>query len=253
MDRSDPRRKVLLREAYELIRLHDEKDFVNYLNKTFETSLPIRSNWECAFEVCFYRDIGTLRGAHQYSRKRTFDLCLLSEEAIVILEAKADQEFDDPKQLKSFVDDIWKVKKLTGVPMVVLVGLASSRYIIPGYVKKVFHGRILTWKRLVTQYSSDRILLRADEVYDPDKPRSWEKKRWGENQRNRVGSCIQSGKRFFVGRRGGINGVRLTNDIATGEWKSHRYETNPVAKTCPNDSWFSLEDFYKRISELSSE
>src|SRR5438046_1156373 len=65
------------------------------------TDEDLNGEWELAYEVCFYRDVcWYLYDEHkisfsqaEYSPKRTFDLCLFSEEKILIIEAKVQQPF----------------------------------------------------------------------------------------------------------------------------------------------------------------
>ena len=69
---------------------------LSYINDRTGIALPRDVEWELAFEVCFYRDLRHLEKnkGELHSPKRTFDLCLFSEGAIVILEAKAQQDFE---------------------------------------------------------------------------------------------------------------------------------------------------------------
>ena len=71
--------------------------FLSYLNARHDAGLVVDANWELAYEVCFYRDLWQSRGKKRrpFSKKRTFDLCLFSDETIVVIEAKAQQKFDD--------------------------------------------------------------------------------------------------------------------------------------------------------------
>jgi hypothetical protein len=106
--------------------------------------------WEIGYEVCFYRDmiyhikektigeINQIRKMHEkclLPHKRTFDLCLFSDDHIVIIEAKVQQgleskqceEFkDDEKYLKELFEEInseWEDLNL------VFIVLASSKYL----------------------------------------------------------------------------------------------------------------------------
>ena len=58
-------------------------------------------DWDLGYEVCFYRDLSwpCQKTAHQdgYAAKRTFDLCLFGEKAIIIIEAKVFQRFEADK------------------------------------------------------------------------------------------------------------------------------------------------------------
>jgi hypothetical protein len=78
-----------------------ELEFVKWLNENHKMKLPTESEWEIGYEVCLYRDyFKQLRDETickdnvDYPPKRTFDLCLFSEENIVIIEAKVQQRFD---------------------------------------------------------------------------------------------------------------------------------------------------------------
>lgn len=128
--------------------------------------------WRPAFEVCFYRDLLHSRRKdnpgysfeHSYSPKRTFDLVFFSENAILILEAKAQQGFKG-SQLKDFCEDRKSVQCLTGVSDVWIYGLASSRYIPRRKTIESFEGPLLTWHDLAKAYDGDEVLRRADCIY----------------------------------------------------------------------------------------
>ena len=81
---------------YNLILKRGIPEFLSFINNTYKTDLTESCYWEIGYEVCFYRDLWHLHGrkTELYSPKRTFDLCLFSEKTIVIIEAKADQQFD---------------------------------------------------------------------------------------------------------------------------------------------------------------
>ncbi len=111
---------------------NSEKNFVVWLKDTTDLRLDADADWEVGYEVCFYRDVlrhraEQVRGSG-YSEKRTFDLCLFSEDTIVIIEAKVQQPFN-----RSQVDDIRRdgvdIPRLVGESIRVLpVVLASSQY-----------------------------------------------------------------------------------------------------------------------------
>jgi len=140
--------------------------FVEWLNKHCELELSLRRGWEIGFEVCFYRDLQAavrMEGLEEnYSPKRTFDLCLFSEDAIVIIEAKVHERFDS-EQVGELIEDKRRVGQIIGLasrqllgtgkaPNVLAIALASSKYftnvdkygrgVVP--MKEAFEGRI-TW------------------------------------------------------------------------------------------------------------
>ncbi|MHC4660617.1 MAG: hypothetical protein ACYS8W_02900 [Planctomycetota bacterium] len=219
--------------------------FVNYLNRTRNLDFNEGSDWEIAYEVCLYRDIWHYRGkkGRPFSPKRTFDLCLLSDDEIVIIEAKAQQNFDQ-NQLGHFKKDCEAVKAETEVGRVDLLGLASSKCRITSSVSDCFDAPILTWLELARLYNNDPILLRADSIYESS---GWE----SSGKHNEGGymtgvelmAAFENGERFYVGRGGGLKGGRLENDVKSGGWKTQKYETNRTADAPPGSNWFSLGDF----------
>ena len=102
-----------------------EKEFVKWLCENLkskdELKLEDKKNWEVSYEVCFYRDFikanrETIKAYNKknetnYPPKRTFDLCLFSEDEIVIIEAKVQQGFS-LKQIDEIIDDRGLVKDL---------------------------------------------------------------------------------------------------------------------------------------------
>lgn len=142
----------------------DARRFVQFLNG--EAQRPIQGeNWNPAYEVCFYRDIGKPK----FSRKRTFDLALFSDDAIILIEAKAHQPFKR-KQLKRLDGDRKKVAECTGVSeeRIFLVGLVSSKY-SPGTETQIHFDLMTTWRDLASRFAdndrSKRIFSRTDEIY----------------------------------------------------------------------------------------
>src|SRR5689334_19023875 len=94
--------------------------------------------WESAFEVCFYRDVvfnlgynGVRKiGATKFKNvaKRTFDLCLFSENHIIILEAKSQGGFNTT-QTTSFTNDVLLIRELIpDTTNVTLLGITASNY-----------------------------------------------------------------------------------------------------------------------------
>lgn len=239
--------RFFCQHLFSLIRRDGPAKFLAYVNREAGTSLPLDVDWEPAYEACFYRDLRHLRGKSDplYSPKRTFDLCLFSEHAILIIEAKAQQGFD-ADQLTSFAADRGEVEKLTGVTAYV-VGLASSACPVTPGCAEVFDGPLLTWRGLASIYDEDELLLRADAIYEPDHRASWGRNnRGGHLTGEELLSACAEGDAFLVGRRGGLRGAQLAEDIASGSWRSQPYETAP-GDTPPNGNWFLLQDFAKAV------
>ncbi|GAB1348597.1 hypothetical protein MASR1M107_08090 [Ignavibacteriales bacterium] len=57
----------------------------------------------------------------------------------------------------------------------------------------------------------------------------------------------ENGKRFVVGRSGGLNGDKFRADIASGGWKTFEYEVKHDTETPMNRNWFTSGDFYDRV------
>jgi hypothetical protein len=53
-----------------------------------------------------------------------------------------------------------------------------------------------------------------------------------------------------MGRNLGLHGKWLNADLATGTWKTQRYEVN-TAETPPNRNWFSVAEFVARLREAN--
>ena len=124
-----------------------------------------QSKWELAYEVCLYRDVLKSQDkgikATEYPIKRTFDLCLFSNEQIIVIEAKANQYFDK-KQLLTFDDDVKLIKKLFDLNQdfpVYLVGIKSSYY-QPNPETRGHFDLILDWKSF-----NGELFQRADDIY----------------------------------------------------------------------------------------
>ena len=233
---------------FELIQRNGVISFLQYLNTTHKTELNENSNWEIAYEACFYRDLWQHRGrkGSLFSPKRTFDLCLLSDSAIVVIEAKAHQEFE-VDQLTSFEKDKSQLKKETQVNTVLLSGLASSRYNVSQKIRSYFNGPYLTWDELASLYNNDAILRRANDIYDPVT--------YGKNNVSgyitggELAAAYANGEEFMVGRNGGITGPAIAHDIASSGWETRKYETNREATDAINSNWFWLSEFMDIIEK----
>ena len=224
--------------------------FVAFLNERCGTNLPLEANWEVAYEACFYRDLWHHRGrrGRLLSPKRTFDLCLLSDEAIVVIEAKAAQAFDI-QQLESFAEDRQHVSQETGVERVLLLGLVSSRYIVPRSMGRVFDGPLLTWTELAARYGGDELLARADAVYVAGGPWSERNNKDGKISGRELMALHRQGEEFLVGRAGGLGGSSLLEDVRSGRYERQRYQTNRDASEPPNSNWFLLSEMVALVRQ----
>jgi hypothetical protein len=239
--------RFFCQHLFGLLKQHGTTAFLEYVNRRVGLSLPLDAAWEPAYEACFYRDLRHLNGraGPLFSPKRTFDLCLFSEEAIVIVEAKAQQNFEG-EQLSSFTADRDQVRELTGVATYV-VGLASSACPATPGCDQVFDGPLLTWRDLAALYGGDATLLGADAVYDPE-----ERDTWGSNNRGghmtgeELLAALARGDELVVGRRGGLAGPLFADDASSGTWRTRWYETAP-GSTPPNENWFLLEEFAQAV------
>ena len=80
--------------------------------------------------VCLYRDYSKKVSplSSNYSRKRTFDLCLFSETTIIIIEAKAQQGFDRA-QLNDIGEDKKRIENIVGRNVdIITIALIASMY-----------------------------------------------------------------------------------------------------------------------------
>ena len=66
---------------------------------------------------------------------------------------------------------------------------------------------------------------------------------------NELAAAYANGEEFTVGRFGGITGPAIIDDIASGSWKTRKYETNREAKDTVNSNWFWLSEFMYMIGE----
>lgn len=213
-----------------------------------ELDLP-GTDWELAYEVCFYRDLrhhlkaqgkDWPLGDEQHSPKRTWDLCLFGPDRIIIIEAKAQQPFG-PAQLADFEADRANVRHVCNIEPQFLF-LASSRYLTSDVVRGL-RGRFpgagaVTWLQLASIFDRDEDLLRADSLYaDTSKTGAELLDLW------------RAGADLAVGRSGGIRA--LQNDLPGESWKKRLYAT---ADKAGKPNWFSLRSFVEAVAptELST-
>lgn len=240
--------RFFCQRLYELVRTAPV-EFAGYLSTRLELGLDIRGEWEIGYEVCFYRDLWQLRGreGRLYSPKRTFDLCLFGETAIVIIEAKAALGFESA-QNQVFHGDIAEVRRLTGLQNVQLVGLCSSKHRLDSSSKATFAHKVVRWSDLAAKFANDEILVRADAVYGEERDLGV----LGKNSNIRLpGSALidafEGGADWWVGRGGGIEGARFQEDVRSGRWKAQVYEVNTSSSGPPSPNYFSLADFAEAV------
>ena len=151
----------------------DIKGFVKFLNENCSVNFDENAYWEIGYEVCFYRDLIKAKGSSikkynvgnktNYPPKRTFDLCLFSNDQIVIIEAKTDQKFKDD-QLTDFNKDDGFIKQIlkdinSNVKVItILLSSSGDQKDITGFKdKRIF------WNQLSELYKN-KIFDRAEEL-----------------------------------------------------------------------------------------
>lgn len=157
-----------------------EKEFVKWLSKIANIEIDFQKVWDISFEVCFYRDF--LKSQNQsiksykrkdgslYSQKRTFDLCLFSQDEIIIIEAKAQQGFTG-HQLEEILQDAELVEELTtefGISKRAKVILLHSSLYHPRD-KRILNFPRFTWLDFCSfQKENNEVFKRADNIYNED-------------------------------------------------------------------------------------
>lgn len=170
--------RVFCARLWELTR-DDAQSFIKLVNVETSLGLDERASWDVGFEVCLYRDLSvhrrTTAKAQKLPPKRTFDLALFSEEAIVVVEAKAFLGFST-SQGHSFAQDRDLLADFTHLPKssIHLLAIGSSklfqradgRAIATALEPFAKEGRVqrLTWKDLHVKYE-EPLFERADELF----------------------------------------------------------------------------------------
>lgn len=148
----------------------DPAEFAKWLIGEAKLGVQPDDSWDLGFEVCFYRDF--LWQQNRSARvdglpsKRTFDLCLFGERAVIVMEAKVSEVFG-AKQNTNVGRDKGLVRRLIGRDLLVVnvVAIASSKYFenAPEGTLDVFDGRV-TWAQVAHRYP-DPLLAQADGMY----------------------------------------------------------------------------------------
>lgn len=248
--------RFFCQRLYELAKSEPADAFAQYISQELKLGLSRDCEWEIGYEVCFYRDLWQLRGrdGQLYSPKRTFDLCLFSESAIVIIEAKAAVGFAHA-QNTVFAKDIEEVRRLTQVQNVQLIGLCSSRCVLDRDCEAFFHGKVIRWKDLAERYGGDAILARADDIYEFREAFA-NRGRYSNIKLSGTAllEAFQGGAEWWVGRGGGgITGEMFSEDVRTGRWKTQMYEVSTTADQPPSPNYFGLGDFVQAVGQSNPE
>jgi len=155
----------------ELFFLLKEKDNLLEFIKKFKLK---QGCYDVGYEVAFYRDLLKIKEfankiKDKYSLHRAFDLALFSENDIYIIEAKAQDGFNN-KQLGYFKKDEKKVLKMLKEinPKIKveihLLALISSNYNLKQETRDKFEN-IITWRDVYELYGNE-IFNRADGIYN---------------------------------------------------------------------------------------
>jgi len=117
---------------------------------------------------------------------------------------------------------------------------------------------VVTWESVVEAYKVVgptywvRILIEALDRYDKLRSRS---SIYGANKdADLTGGEILADHHspaptyLYMGRNRGLHGPELANDLATGGWRTHRYEVRYAPLKAPN--WFSITDFAALVEHL---
>jgi len=123
------------------------------------------------YEVCLFRDAARpefgLVERHRELEKLTFDLLLtLSNNAIVVIEAKAHQGFNNI-QIDTLhrSREILRMSKSWPSKELRIVGLCSSRYSLKARTRRQFDA-LVTWQGLAEVYARSRaVYLKANSIY----------------------------------------------------------------------------------------
>ena len=154
--------------------------FINDKAKLGFGDKVINQEWEIGYEVALYRDlfhsldkslvaVAETEGEEGESKKynlskRTFDLCCFSEDAIIIIEAKAHGGFKT-KQLESIKFDREYIPNLIGMNIKIkIVSLISSRYKPRNTTLACFDDKPLTWLDLEKEYN-EPLFKKANEAF----------------------------------------------------------------------------------------
>ena len=173
---------------------HHDSEFVEFLNENTivpsegKLNLPTEVDWDIGLEVALYRDLdfygidlsdklrkiwkdprGPGKGNPLRSAKaRKFDLALMSEHHIVVIEAKADGGFDSD-DISKLAKDRSTIESYSPGMAVTIIGLHSSRYMPLTATREAKNGNgfdaFVTWDVLSKHYPNiERWMNRADEV-----------------------------------------------------------------------------------------
>ncbi len=115
--------------------------------------------------------------------------------------------------------------------------------------------RLVTWEQIVAPFKDKGLAqywVSILEIALQDFSRLAAKAKWrsnndaifrGEEIMRRYGS--EDFPYEMMGRRGGLDGKKLTAEIESGDWKKKNYEVKKSTERRPR--WFPIEDFIKRI------
>lgn len=201
-----------------------------------------------------FRDIR--KSACQYvpliSPKRTFDLCLMSDKHLVIIEAKCAERFNET-QLKDFVKDVGRFERLKEfLPdfknvSVITLGLVAEKYLQELQAadnqtyKEAFEpgSKLMTWESVSKKYGQDKQLEKAGELFEGTKVSFSKNNQGGYLSGKEIENCLSKGSDFWVGRSGGLK--KIQSDIDEGKWRGRFYQRN-FGRIKPNANWVKLSE-----------
>lgn len=251
-------------QLYQTVLQTGVKRFVQTVNRLSGIKLDPNENWEPGYEVCFFRDYRHFldKKIPLESAKRTFDLCLMSDKTIVIIEAKCAERFK-PDQLDDFKEDRERFKRLAalcpnlqGVKIVIL-GLVARNYLVELekqgtdqiYAAFEDNTRFMTWEDLADVYGNKE-LSRAGTIIDSSSASFDKWNTGGYYTGPELVKALLSGNNFWVGRKGAFEGFK--SDVENGSWKDKgkKYQTNRQKESPGKKNWFQLSDLTSIMPKL---
>ena len=136
-------------------------------------------------------------------------------------------------------------------PLVHQVALLPAKLGIPGPIGDV---PVITWEQVACAFRDvappywrdvlDEALSRYDILASKSAKRNYDAKITGRKIHNqhKEGNDTYT----WMGRKGGLHGSKIQDDLRTGDWKKHRYPVRHES-LLNKDNWFSVEEFIQKI------
>lgn len=220
------------------------------LNEVFSLTLAEPAgpaDWEVVTGASLHRLLafGRKTVCGQGASGPVYDICLLSEQSILILDTLT--MLDSGIRERSSVErERSSLQSLSGKGKIIFLGLVPGNLIPAIEASHPWDLPPADWSRVAEAYGDDPLLVCADRPDRIEFPSGGEKLNGF-----RVLELVENGESFLIRRAGGQSTEALSEDLESGAWLFRRYETDFCRLGARDGGWFDAREFARKALDAS--